>query len=237
MSERLARSFTGAAVTRVPHQNGAWVSDNGRLKVHIEPNRGPDGILRRGRYALKQRCEEYEAELINQGMIDLQWGKVWNLETPAPIQIPNLILSPEAMRLVLRDRDNRLKVYLPPVIPIEPVPLTPELPTPPPSPKLQIVVSNSTSDDPFQLNLFADEKRTPRLADFGGGVMPSEVAQEIELLRRLRRLTQQQLAAACKIARPTLANACRGRYPLGEWPSTRLREFLLPPTMSPLRAA
>lgn len=233
ISETLARSITGATATRVPRQNGTWISKNERLNVQIEPNRGPNGIFDRCRYLLKQSSEERHLRLIDNGMIDEGWGEVWAWETPGQIGIDRLILSRDAWALILRDRDSRSKVYLPPTAPIEPTPVAPPAPEPlPPPPKLQIVVSNSTPADLFQLSLFSDENRIPQLADFGGGVMPSEVAQEIERLRRQRGMTQQQLADACMIARPTLANACNGRYPLGEWPTARLREFLLQPLMA-----
>lgn len=225
MSETILRSLTGVAVDRIGR--GTWLSDNKRINVHVTPNSGPDGIIRRAGYGLKQRCEEFESEVIAAGLIDNY--RVWKLEAPAPIRIDRLILSPEAWDLIHRDRDSRAKVYFPPA-PIKRMPLAPPAPEEISSlPKLQIVVSNPVSVDPFQPSLFADENRTPRLADFGGGIMPAEVAREIEKRRREMGLTQQQLADACKIARPTLANAMQGRFALSVWATARLREFLLSP--------
>ena len=103
-------------------------------------------------------------------------------------------------------------------------------------PTLRVVVSNPVVPEPVQLSLFAScEKPISRLAQFGGGVIPPAVAQEVEARRRWRGLTQQELADAIMVARPTLANAMQGRFPLSAWAATRLREFLLPPPT--LRAA
>lgn len=103
-------------------------------------------------------------------------------------------------------------------------------------PALRVIVSNPLVPGPEQLNMFPMAKRpVSRLAQYGGGVMPSAVAQEVEARRHWRGLTQEQLADAIMVARPTLANACRGRFPLSGWAASRLREFLLSQPM--LRAA
>jgi len=105
-------------------------------------------------------------------------------------------------------------------------------------PRLRIVVSNSLVTEPSQPSLFAFcEKPISRLAHYGGGVMPAAVAQEIEARRKWRGFTQQELADAIMVARPTLANAMQGRYPLSAWAAARLREFLLTPSPPTQKAA
>lgn len=79
-----------------------------------------------------------------------------------------------------------------------------------------------------QIELFA-AKPVSRLHEFGGGLMPPTVAKEIRF--RLGRLgmTQEQLARATLLGRPTITNALEGRFPLSEWAARRIRETLLPP--------
>ena len=124
LSEPLLRSFTGATATRIGQ--GTWISDNGQINTHIEPNLGHDGIFNRTRYVLKERSEEYEANLIDRGMIDEHWGEVWKLEPPAQIRISRLIITTDAKNLIAADRDRRPKFYLlPSALQIEAAPAEP----------------------------------------------------------------------------------------------------------------
>lgn len=66
-----------------------------------------------------------------------------------------------------------------------------------------------------------------RLHDFGGGLMPTSVAREIEFQRRQAGLSQRDLAQRCGIGQPQLANALRGHDPVSSWVVARLRDALL----------
>jgi len=67
-----------------------------------------------------------------------------------------------------------------------------------------------------------------RLRDFGGGFVPTPVAETIEFRRQRAGLSQRELANRCGIGQPQLANALRGHDPLSAWVVTRLKEVLTP---------
>lgn len=66
-----------------------------------------------------------------------------------------------------------------------------------------------------------------RLRDFGGGLVPPVVADEIEFRRHRLGWSQRELARQCGIRQPQLANALRGHDPLSAWVTNRLHEILL----------
>jgi hypothetical protein len=67
-----------------------------------------------------------------------------------------------------------------------------------------------------------------RLRDFGGGFVPTPVAETIEFRRQRAGLSQRELANRCGIGQPQLANALRGHDPLSAWVVTRIKEVLTP---------
>jgi archaeosine-15-forming tRNA-guanine transglycosylase len=79
-----------------------------------------------------------------------------------------------------------------------------------------------------QIELFA-AKPVSRLYEYGGGLMPQAVAMEIRFHLKRLGMTQEKLAHATLLGRPTITNALEGRFPLSEWAARRLRETLLPP--------
>ena len=66
-----------------------------------------------------------------------------------------------------------------------------------------------------------------RLRDFGGGLVPRVVAEEIEFRRHQLGWSQRELAGRCGISQPQLANALRGHDPVSAWVTNRLHEILL----------
>ena len=80
-----------------------------------------------------------------------------------------------------------------------------------------------------QIELFA-EKPVARLKDYGGGLMPAAVAREIRFHLKQLAMTQDDLAHAAHLGRPTITNALEGRFPLSEWAAWRIRETLLQPS-------
>ena len=66
-----------------------------------------------------------------------------------------------------------------------------------------------------------------RLRDFGGGLVPAVVAEEVEYRRHQLGWSQRELARRCGIKQPQLANALRGHDPLSAWVTRRLRDILL----------
>lgn len=74
------------------------------------------------------------------------------------------------------------------------------------------------------------EKPVTRLRDYGGGVIPPNVAREIEHLRKRLGLQQWFLCHYIGIKQPTYSNAIAGRFPLSRFAAWRLRDVLLTPT-------
>lgn len=77
-----------------------------------------------------------------------------------------------------------------------------------------------------QLTLF-DAKPVSRLRQYGGGSMPKAVALEVRFHLKRLDMTQDDLARAALLGRPTITNALEGRFPLSEWAARRVRETLL----------
>lgn len=84
------------------------------------------------------------------------------------------------------------------------------------------------NQEPLPFAEMALRRPVARLRDYGGGPMPSAVAEEIEFRRRQDGLSQRELANRCGIGQPQLANALRGHDPLSAWVVTRIKEVLTP---------
>lgn len=66
----------------------------------------------------------------------------------------------------------------------------------------------------------------PTLADYGGGIMPELVRDQVRSRWRAAELTQDDLARRVGISRPQLANALQGRFGLSVEAAARLRSVV-----------
>ena len=78
-----------------------------------------------------------------------------------------------------------------------------------------------------QLSLLPALRPVARLHDFGGGIVPSVVAIEIEFRRNQLGLSQRQIAGMIGRSQGQYANAIRGHDPISAPVVNRLRELLL----------
>lgn len=182
--------------------------------VKVQWNDGPRGDFSRLMYAQKQRTGDCE------GLVKLHRRPHLEREMPAPIvgrrwsmstQLEQLVRANSAWFEYPKNRKPTKAKGRKPLVAVEP---------PAPAKPTFTVIQGG------QIEMF-DAKPVARLHDYGGGLMPAAVAVEIRFHLKRLAMTQDDLARAALLGRPTITNALEGRFPLSEWAAARIRETLL----------